>query len=34
VKEFRDSLFNNLEKNEITLLLNLLEKVALNVQEQ
>lgn len=33
VKDFRNSLFNNLEKNEITLLLNLLEKVALNVRD-
>jgi DNA-binding MarR family transcriptional regulator len=33
VKEFRDSLFSNLEGSEINLLINLLEKVATNVEE-
>lgn len=33
VKEFRDSLFSNLEDTEVTILINLLEKVTSNVEE-
>jgi DNA-binding MarR family transcriptional regulator len=33
VKEFRDFLFSNLEDSEVNLLINLLEKVATNVEE-
>lgn len=33
VKEFRDFLFSNLEDSEVNMLINLLEKVATNVEE-